>query len=30
VESHPLVAEELAWFEQYSAGFEEAEEEAAN
>jgi pyruvate dehydrogenase E1 component alpha subunit len=24
VEPHPLVAEELAWFEQYSAGFEDA------
>ena len=27
VEAHPLVAEELAWFEEYSAGF--ADEEAA-
>ena len=26
VEAHPLVAEELAWFEEYSAGF--ADEEA--
>jgi pyruvate dehydrogenase E1 component alpha subunit len=27
VEAHPLVAEELAWFEEYSAGF--ADEETA-
>jgi pyruvate dehydrogenase E1 component alpha subunit len=31
VEAHPLVAEELAWFEEYSAGFAgEAEDEAGN
>ena len=32
VEAHPLVAEELAWFEEYSAGFaaEPAEDEAGN
>lgn len=32
VEAHPLVAEELAWFEEYSAGFaaEAAEDEAGN
>ena len=24
VEAHPLVAEELAWFEEYSAGFAES------
>ncbi|MCA4135671.1 pyruvate dehydrogenase (acetyl-transferring) E1 component subunit alpha [Arthrobacter sp. M4] len=29
-EAHPLVAEELAWFEEYSAGFEGDEEEEAN
>ena len=30
VEAHPLVAEELAWFEEYSAGFaEEASAEPA-
>jgi 2-oxoisovalerate dehydrogenase E1 component alpha subunit len=31
VEAHPLVAEELAWFEEYSAGFagEEPAEEPA-
>jgi pyruvate dehydrogenase E1 component alpha subunit len=28
-EPHPLVAEELAWFEEYSAGFEGNEEEGA-
>ena len=28
VEAHPLVAEELAWFEEYSAGF--ADEETAD
>ena len=28
-EQHPLIAEELAWFEEYSAGFE-SEEEASN
>lgn len=28
-EQHPLIAEELAWFEEYSAGFE-GEEEASN
>ncbi|MFK0003729.1 pyruvate dehydrogenase (acetyl-transferring) E1 component subunit alpha [Paenarthrobacter sp. NPDC090522] len=28
-EQHPLIAEELAWFEEYSAGFE-SDEEAAN
>jgi pyruvate dehydrogenase E1 component alpha subunit len=26
VEAHPLVAEELAWFEEYSAGFVSEEE----
>jgi pyruvate dehydrogenase E1 component alpha subunit len=32
VEAHPLVAEELAWFEEYSAGFagEDAAEGAGN
>ena len=28
-EAHPLIAEEQAWFEEYSAGFE-TEQEAAN
>jgi pyruvate dehydrogenase E1 component alpha subunit len=30
VEAHPLVAEELAWFEEYSAGFADEAEGAAN
>ncbi|MCU1540298.1 MAG: pyruvate dehydrogenase (acetyl-transferring) component subunit alpha, partial [Arthrobacter sp.] len=28
VEAHPLVAEELAWFEEYSAGFADGAEPA--